>query len=156
MLLRSSMYQPPRPSLRSQTSAASSPRTNPLRSNNDREDAERRNSGFDPSMPGNRAMGDSGSSMGSSQNIDDRQAEQAREAHKLNQIIQVRLLAFRFLAPETDPSKKQFFAKGALTIVSSRVTLPPAYSKAGGLRQNKWVRSISFLFLSLSRSTVHC
>jgi hypothetical protein len=40
-------------------------------------------------MSSSRAIGDSGSDLGSSQNLDDRQAEQAREAQKLNQIIQV-------------------------------------------------------------------
>jgi autophagy-related protein 13 len=36
---------------------------------------------------------------------------------------------------------QQFFVKGALTIVGSRVTLPQAFTRNGDIRQNKWVRN---------------
>ncbi|KAH6633625.1 autophagy-related protein 13 [Boeremia exigua] len=43
-----------------------------------------------------------------------------RNSQKVNQVIQ------------------NFFTKAALTIISSRVILPPAYNNSGGIRQNKW------------------
>jgi hypothetical protein len=82
------MYQPPRPSTRATASAANSPRTNPLRSNNDRDDAERRRS-YDVAPSMSRAISDSGSDMTTSQGSDPRQTDQAKEVAKLNQIVQV-------------------------------------------------------------------
>lgn len=35
---------------------------------------------------------------------------------------------------------QNFFTKSALSIVSSRVILPPSFNKNGDIRQNKWVR----------------
>jgi hypothetical protein len=89
------MY-PPRASARAAASAASSPRTNPLRSNNDRDDSTpRRTSSYDPSMSSHRAVGDSGSDLSSSQSIEDGSADQQnRNAQLLNQIIQVRYTSF--------------------------------------------------------------
>jgi hypothetical protein len=73
------MY-PPRNSTRAASSAAASPRTNPLRSNNDRDDPSRR-----------AARGvDSASDMSSSQSMDDRSQEPDRDMQLLNQIVQVR------------------------------------------------------------------
>jgi hypothetical protein len=71
------MY-PPRTSTRQPSSAAASPRTNPLRSNNDRDGRPARG-------------GDSASDMSSSQSMDDRSQEPDRDMQLLNQIVQVRL-----------------------------------------------------------------
>jgi hypothetical protein len=86
------MYPNPRPTSRAAGSAASSPRTNPLRSNNERdEQQERRRSSHDPAMASHRAVGDSGSDLSSSQSMEDRSADQQdRDSQLLNQIIQVR------------------------------------------------------------------
>lgn len=43
-----------------------------------------------------------------------------KQYHKVNQVIQ------------------NFFTKAALTIVSSRISLPPAYNRNGDQKQNKW------------------
>ncbi|KAI9712780.1 MAG: autophagy protein 13 [Bogoriella megaspora] len=51
---------------------------------------------------------------------DDRFAGQSRDETKLNQVIQ------------------QFYSKAALTIISSRVTLKPALTRNGEVRQTKW------------------
>src|ERR1700761_8265371 len=83
------MYPPPRPTARASGSAATPTRTNPLRSNNDRDDIERRRSSVDMSVTTQRAIGDSESELSGSQSMDDRSAEQARETQRLNQIIQV-------------------------------------------------------------------
>jgi hypothetical protein len=36
---------------------------------------------------------------------------------------------------------QNFFTKTALAVISSRVTLPPAFNKNGELKQNKWACS---------------
>ena len=81
------MY-PPRPSARVAGSAAS-PRTNPLRSNNDRDrdDRSERRRSYDTNTPYDRSAPDSGSTSMELQGYDDQESEYMR---KLNQIIQVR------------------------------------------------------------------
>jgi hypothetical protein len=49
---------------------------------------ERRRASYDPAGSLHR-IGDSSSDLSGSQGLDDRQAEQAKEAQKLNQIVQV-------------------------------------------------------------------
>ncbi|KIW04328.1 uncharacterized protein PV09_04619 [Verruconis gallopava] len=106
------MYPPPRPAgARASASSATSPRTNPLRSNNERDSmSERRRMQDSPS--------DSGSGFGEAENYTQDEIKQLRN---LNAIIQ------------------QFFVKGALTLVSSRVFLTPAKLKDGDdIKYNKW------------------
>jgi hypothetical protein len=81
------MY-PPRPSVRG-TGPAASPRTNPLRSNNDRDRDDRleRRRSYDTNTPYDRSAPDSGSTSMELQGYDDQESEYMR---KLNQIIQVR------------------------------------------------------------------
>ncbi|KAF2670295.1 hypothetical protein BT63DRAFT_233766 [Microthyrium microscopicum] len=130
------MYPPPRSTARAMSSAATSARTNPVRSNNDREEMpERRQSTTDPAMPTQRAIQDSESDLSGSQSMDDRSAEQARETQRLNQIIQ------------------QFFVKGALTVVSSRLSLPPFRNRSGAVKQNKWFNLVLDDSEQLNRQT---
>ncbi|KAE9973081.1 hypothetical protein EG328_004418 [Venturia inaequalis] len=111
----------PRPAVRAAGSAAS-PRTNPLRSNNDRDrdDRSERRRSYDTNSPYDRSAPDSGSTSMDLQAYDDQEPKDSEYTRKLNQIIQ------------------QFFVKGALTIVGSRVTLPQAFTRTGDIRQNKW------------------
>lgn len=83
------MYPPPRPTSRPSGSAATSTRTNPLWSNNDRDDIDQRRYSAESAVTTQRAIGDSESELSGSQSMDDRSAEQARETQRLNQIIQV-------------------------------------------------------------------
>lgn len=103
-------------------SAASSPRTNPVRSNNDR-DREDTASPMDRSLSSGigRSSGEvSGSEQEASQTLDERMAEEQRSMQKLNKVVQ------------------EFFNKAAMIIVGSRHTLAPKPGN-GQLKQNKWV-----------------
>lgn len=83
------MY-PPRPSVRAAGSAAS-PRTNPLRSNNDRDrdDRSERRRSYDTNTPYDRSTPDSGSTSMDLQGYDDHEPKDWEYTRKLNQIIQV-------------------------------------------------------------------
>ncbi|KAH7083476.1 autophagy-related protein 13 [Paraphoma chrysanthemicola] len=98
-----------RPSPRT-ASPASNLQTNPTRTNNQRHSSE-----HNPYF---------GSPPHSDRGADDRDDEMAetdqRQYQKVNQVIQ------------------NFFTKSALSIVSSRVTLPLAFTQNGDVRQNKW------------------
>lgn len=61
-----------------------------------------------------------------------------RHGRKVNQVIQVHTAAHAL--PELLANATQnFFTKAALTVISSRVILPPAYNASGQIKQNKWV-----------------
>ncbi|KAI8935243.1 autophagy protein 13 [Plenodomus lindquistii] len=99
-------------------SPANSLQTNPTRTNNQRHTAQ-------DSLPysttppySDRAVDESDGEMMSR---GDHSAEtDQKHYHKVNQVIQ------------------NFFTKAALTIVSSRISLPPGYNKNGEQKQNKW------------------
>ena len=75
---------------------------------------------------------------------EEKQAAEERNAAKLNQIVQVRgrhVLERVFGRYGTNMGcYQQFFVKGALTVISSRVILSQSFNRIGELRQNKWVR----------------
>jgi len=80
------MYRPGA-STRAQSSAASSPRTNPLRSNNDREDnGDRRRASYEPANSSRRPLGDSSSELSASQSWD---GDQEVKGQQLNKMIGV-------------------------------------------------------------------
>lgn len=113
----------PRPSPRT-ASAANSLQTNPTRTNN-----QRYGSPYSDTDPySDRGPDDEEGDMAS--------ADQ-RYSQKVNQVIQVRTAGQPCLEPSTNTSQN-FFTKAALTIISSRVILPPAFNNSGGIRQNKW------------------
>ncbi|OCK77551.1 autophagy-related protein 13 [Lepidopterella palustris CBS 459.81] len=112
------MHQHPRPSPR-MASAANSLQTNPTRTNNQRDPSTERASPYSDI----NTYGDRTAEEGDGEMVD--RTEQMSEAEqrnhqKVNQIIQ------------------QFFIKAALTVVSSRVTLPQSFNKNGDPRYNKW------------------
>jgi hypothetical protein len=81
-------------STRASSSAASSPRTNPLRSNNDREDnGERRRASYEPANSSRRPLGDSSSELSTSQSWD---GDQEVKGQQLNKMIGVWLPKARF------------------------------------------------------------
>ncbi|OAK96119.1 hypothetical protein IQ06DRAFT_49084 [Phaeosphaeriaceae sp. SRC1lsM3a] len=112
-----SPYQRPSPRT---ASPASNLQTNPTRTNN-----QRHSSGdydFDAYPPSERAMDETADDMAA--RPEQTPETDPRQYHKINQVIQ------------------NFFTKAALTVVSSRVTLPPSFNKNGDLRANKWFNVI--------------
>ncbi|KAF2837391.1 hypothetical protein M501DRAFT_1006499 [Patellaria atrata CBS 101060] len=110
------MHQLPRH--RRTTSSATSPQTNPLRTNNQRDNlVDRTRSNMD-AYTSDRLQRDD--DLEDKETSEQKVAAQARNDSKLNQIIQ------------------QFFVKSTLTIVSSRTVLPQSLNRAGEVRQNKW------------------
>src|ERR1700760_984492 len=84
------MYPPARSTARASSSAATSAQTNPLRSNNNRnEQSNRKSPGAEATISTQRAIADSERDFSGSQSMDDRSAEQAKETQRLNQIVQV-------------------------------------------------------------------
>ncbi|KAF2036816.1 autophagy-related protein 13 [Setomelanomma holmii] len=107
-------YQRPSPRT---ASPASNLQTNPTRTNNQRHSAEH-NPYFSSPPHSDRGTDERDDEMVSR---GEPMAEtDQRQYQKINQVIQ------------------NFFTKSALTIVSSRVTLPPSFTQNGDLRQNKW------------------
>ncbi|KAF2098300.1 hypothetical protein NA57DRAFT_40756 [Rhizodiscina lignyota] len=104
-------------------SAATSPRTNPLRSNNNRDRDDPAYSLEKTMSSGTgRSSDDVSSGAGSeevSQTLDEKMAEEQKGRQRLNNIIQ------------------QFYIKGALVIVGARHTLRP-WVKNNVVKQNKW------------------
>ncbi|PBP27817.1 autophagy protein Atg13 [Diplocarpon rosae] len=129
------MHQHPRPSPIT-ASPASSPRTNPARTNNPREEGSSSNSRLAAEMKGHNeadeGSGDSGviAASGPSRDV----------VKKLDQIIQVS-------SNETFPSSAEallmfwgqnFHTKAAYLILQSRIPLPVVCSKDGIKKLNKW------------------
>lgn len=54
-----------------------------------------------------------------------------------------------------DPSSQHFHTKAALMICAARTNLPPSLTKAGEIRQDRWV-SLSFSFFALKRARQEC
>lgn len=136
------MHQHPRPSPVT-ASSANSPRTNPSRTNNPREEVS----------TGSRAS--SGRGTPSEQGIgvgegvdailrDPESTSQSKDSMaKLNQVIQVcyhgAVQIWRKRVWSNSWSQN-YFTKSALTILDSRVSLPQAYSKDSTVKRvNKWV-----------------
>ena len=106
-------------------SAANSLQTNPTRTNNPRYGSPY--SDTDPY-----------SDRGPDEDEGDMASADQRHVRKVNQVIQVhcaRVTLSELLANAT----QNFFTKAALTVISSRVILPPAYNASGQTKQNKWV-----------------
>ncbi|KAI9793786.1 MAG: autophagy protein 13 [Candelina submexicana] len=114
------MHQHPRSSPVT-ASPALSPRTNPTRTNNPREQ-ERNRQRSNPNMDALSERDDGLSDAVENTSIDQHTAGPSREANaKMNQIIQ------------------NYHTKAALIIISSRATLPPAFAKGSDTRRvNKW------------------
>ncbi|KAH8725169.1 autophagy-related protein 13-domain-containing protein [Phaeosphaeriaceae sp. PMI808] len=102
-------------------SPASNLQTNPTRTNNQRHSSDRRTS-FDSSPYSDRGTEDGEDDiMSRGEDL----AERLQRQHtKINQVVQ------------------NFFTKSALSVVSSRVVLPPSFTRNGDLRQNKWFNVI--------------
>lgn len=111
------MHAYSRPSPRT-ASPANNLQTNPTRTNNQRHTTQD-SSPYSTTPPySDRAVDESDGEMLSR---GDPSAEtDQKQYHKVNQVIQ------------------NFFTKAALTIVSSRISLPPAYNRNGDQKQNKW------------------
>ncbi|PSK41856.1 Autophagy-related protein 13 [Elsinoe australis] len=110
------MHQHPRPAPRS-ASSASTPQTNPQRTNNQRDDSTQRAS--------SRQSLSSESGSGRSQESETGRTEDTTTApnpdrQRLNLIVQ------------------HFFSKAALIVLNSRVNLPPAQTREGEIRLDKW------------------
>ena len=106
-------------------SAANNLHTNPTRTNNPRYGSPY--SDTDPY-----------SDRGPDEDEGDMASADQRHGRKVNQVIQVhcaRVTLSELLANAT----QNFFTKAALTVISSRVILPPAYNASGQIKQNKWV-----------------
>ncbi|KAF2849901.1 hypothetical protein T440DRAFT_119722 [Plenodomus tracheiphilus IPT5] len=111
------MHAYSRPSPRT-ASPANSLQTNPTRTNNQRHTTQD-SSPYSTTPPySDRGVDES---EGEIMSRGDPSAEtDQKHYHKVNQVIQ------------------NFFTKAALTIVSSRIALPPGYNKSGEQKQNKW------------------
>ncbi|KAF2744141.1 hypothetical protein M011DRAFT_409355 [Sporormia fimetaria CBS 119925] len=111
------MYPHSRSSPRA-ASAATNPQTNPTRTNNSRDHHSARSSPYSDPL----SYSERGSEEGDGEMVP--RTEQLPDTEptktKINQVIQ------------------NFFTKSALTIVSSRVTLPQAFNRNGELRYNRW------------------
>lgn len=105
-------------------SAANTLHTNPTRTNN-----PRYGSPYSDTDPYN--------DRGPDEDEGDMASADQRHGRKVNQVIQVHTAAHfsELLANAT----QNFFTKAALTVISSRVILPPAYNASGQIKQNKWV-----------------
>lgn len=111
------MHAYSRPSPRT-ASPANSLQTNPSRTNNQRHSTQD-SSPYSTTPPySDRAVDESDGEM-LSRGHHSTETDQ-KQYHKVNQVIQ------------------NFFTKAALTIVSSRISLPAAYNKTGEQKQNKW------------------
>ncbi|KAF2203579.1 hypothetical protein GQ43DRAFT_256082 [Delitschia confertaspora ATCC 74209] len=112
------MHQLPRSSPRT-ASAANNPQTNPSRTNNQRDPTPERSSPYSDTVGySDRGTEEADGEMVSrSGQISESEADYR---FKTNRVIQ------------------NFFTKAALTVVSSRVILPPSFTKAGAIRENKW------------------
>ncbi|KAI4661038.1 autophagy protein 13 [Alternaria viburni] len=110
------MHPYSRPSPRT-ASPASNLQTNPTRTNNQRHNSQDMTA-YSTTPP----YSDRGAeeSEGEMMSRGEPASESRGQYHKVNQVIQ------------------NFFTKSALAIVSSRVTLPPAYNKDGKMKHNKW------------------
>lgn len=132
------MHQHPRRSPVS-ASLANSPRTNPIRTNNARE----HNTGV--SRPGSEKelSVEQAAGLGEDGDTFTRGHEGggiSKEAlAKLAQVVQVcHELVGRVTGADQD-KLQNFFTKAALTILHSRIVLPPVCSSSGTKRINKWV-----------------
>ncbi|KAF2149325.1 hypothetical protein K461DRAFT_230958 [Myriangium duriaei CBS 260.36] len=110
------MHQHPRPAPRS-ASAASNLQTNPTRTNNQREEQATR---AQSSLSLSSESGSGKSHLSDNGKPEDSASAQNPERQRLNLIVQ------------------RFFSKAALIIVSARVQLPPAHTRDGEVRLEKW------------------
>lgn len=128
------MHPYSRPSPRT-ASPASNLQTNPTRTNNQRHNSQDMTA-YSTTPP----YSDRGAeeSEGEMMSRGEPASESRGQYHKVNQVIQVLIFSSH---PWLDAYSLQqnFFTKSALAIVSSRVTLPPAYNKDGKMKHNKWV-----------------
>ncbi|EDU40999.1 autophagy protein Atg13 [Pyrenophora tritici-repentis] len=112
------MHPYSRPSPRT-ASPASNLQTNPTRTNNQRHSSQDMTAYSTTPPYSDRGAEESEGEM-MSRGGDQTSGSDQKHYHKVNQVIQ------------------NFFTKSALAVVSSRVTLPPAFGRDGQPKQNKW------------------
>ena len=138
------MHQHPRPSPIT-ASPASSPRTNPTRTNNPREEGASSHTRNISDMPsydeGDEGSGESGviPSTGPSKDA----------VKKLDQILQVGHEHPKYLH-RADVTCQNFHTKAAIVILQSRMSLPIVLGKDGYKKVNKWV---NYLIATLGPET---
>ena len=129
------MHQHPRPSPVT-ASPASSPRTNPTRTNNPRDEGLSPHSRAGSDIPGyneaDEGSGDSGVIATSGPSRD--------AVKKLDQIIQVNTPAIlSSLGKYLHHCPQNFHTKAAIVVLQSRMPLPVILTKDGTKKVNKWV-----------------
>lgn len=127
------MHQHPRPPPR-EASPASSPTTNPYRTNNPREGSEGGHSRFNSEVPSYNES-DDGGIRGDSVVVSGPSVETKR---KLDQIIQVSRLETGASGSVANACKN-FHTKAATVILQSRMALPTIRTKDQTTKVNKWV-----------------
>lgn len=128
------MHPYSRPSPRT-ASPASNLQTNPTRTNNQRHNSQDMTA-YSTTPP----YSDRGAeeSEGEMMSRGEPSSESRGQYHKVNQVIQVPIFFSHHDWSHTH-FHQNFFTKSALAVISSRVSLPPAYNKDGKMKHNKWV-----------------
>lgn len=128
------MHQHPRPPPRT-ASPALSPKTNPTRTNNSREDVSSSMLNKYINSPGHNV-----NDLEDQNNLVPNPIGLNKDAlKKLDQIVQVRSWHFNLANLFTNLKDQNFHTKAAILVLQSRINLPVVFTQDGTKKVNRWV-----------------